>query len=155
MSHGTQTDAAAARAATVRRIAEQHASARGPLMPALHGVVAELGHIDPLDVPVVADVLNLSVAEVHGVVSFYSDFRTRPAPAHTVHLCRAESCQALGSQPLYEDTVRRFAGREDVEVDHVFCFGNCPLGPSGTVDGRLHGRLTPERITRLTQDWQP
>jgi formate dehydrogenase subunit gamma len=153
MSAGTDAGVAT-RAATVRRIAEQHASERGPLLPVLHGVMDELGYIDAGDVPLVAEVLNLSVAEVHGVVSFYQDFRTSPAPAHTLHLCRAESCQALGSQPLYEDTRRRFAGRDDVEVGHVFCLGNCPLGPSGTVDGQLHGRLTTERITALTQDWQ-
>lgn len=154
MSPGTDAHVAT-RATTVRRIAEQHAGERGPLLLVLHGVMDELGHIDTADVPVVAETLNLSVAEVHGVVSFYKDFRTSPAPAHTLHLCRAESCQALGSQPLYEDTVRRFADRDDVEVDHVFCLGNCPLGPSGTVDGRLHGRLTSERVAALTREWHP
>jgi formate dehydrogenase subunit gamma len=100
-------------------------------------------------------VLNLSVAEVHGVVSFYHDFRTEPRAAHAVALCRGEACQSVGAEALYADT----RGRADdlgagVEVMEIFCLGNCALGPSGTVDGRLHGRLTPERLDALTQDWR-
>jgi formate dehydrogenase subunit gamma len=151
MSH--QTEVEPSRGAVVRRVAQEHADRRGPLLPVLHGLMEELGHIDPADVPVVADALNLSVAEVHGVVSFYTDFRTTPAPAHTVRLCRAESCQALGGEALFVESRRQFADRPDVEVDEVFCLGNCPLGPSGTVDGRLHARLTPERLAGLTQGW--
>src|SRR5690606_37078642 len=104
------------------------------------------------DVRDVADVLNLSVAEVHGVVSFYKDFRTVPPARHRVQLCRAEACQSVGAQALF-DTARDTLGRRpDVEIEEVFCLGNCALGPSGMVDGRLHGRLTAERLDTLVPE---
>lgn len=135
------------RAEAVRALAERHADVRGPLMPILHAVVEEHGWVDDADIPVIADVLNLSRADVYGVVSFYKDFRRTPPVAHRVALCRAEACQAVGGQAVYEAVRQAYAGSDDVEVDEVFCFGNCALGPSGTIDGRLRGRLTPERVT--------
>src|SRR3954470_13416457 len=143
------------RAALVRAIATQHIADRGPLMPVLHDVVDELGHIAREDVETIADVLNLSVAEVHGVVSFYHDFRTEPAAAHRVALCRGEACQSVGAEALYDDTRSRTDLLGDgVEVAEVFCLGNCALGPSGTLDGRLHGRLSAERLDVLTEGWR-
>jgi formate dehydrogenase subunit gamma len=142
------------RIALVRAIASQHLADRGALMPVLHDVMAELGHVAREDVEAIADVLNLSVAEVHGVVSFYHDFRTEPPAAHTVALCRGEACQAVGAQALYDATrARADSLGDDVEVAQVFCLGNCALGPSGTVDGRLHGRLSAERLDSLTKEW--
>ncbi len=143
------------RTALVRAIAAHHVDERGPLMPVLHEVAEELGHIAREDVEAIADVLNLSVAEVHGVVSFYHDFRTEPAPAHRVAVCRGEACQSVGAEALY-DATRARAGSlgADVEVAEVFCLGNCALGPSGTVDGRLHGRLSAQRLDALTEDWR-
>jgi formate dehydrogenase subunit gamma len=146
------------RVALVRAIATQHLSERGALMPVLHDVVEELGHVAREDVEAIADVLNLSVAEVHGVVTFYKDFRTGPPAAHAVALCRGEACQSVGAEELYADTRRRAGelgrGEGDVEVDEVFCLGNCALGPSGMLDGRLHGRLSRERIDTLTEGWR-
>ena len=141
------------RAHTVRAIAQGHAQERGPLLVVLHAVQAELGHIDAADVPVVADVLNLSVAEVHGVVSFYKDFRTHPAPAHVVQVCRAEACQALGAQPVFAAARRAASDQDAVEVEEIFCFGNCALGPSVNVDGRLYGRVDEDRLSELMGDW--
>jgi formate dehydrogenase subunit gamma len=143
------------RVALVRAIATQHLADRGALMPVLHDVVEELGYVAREDVEAIADVLNLSVAEVHGVVTFYKDFRTEPAPAHAVALCRGEACQSVGAEALYAETRDRAADLgADVEVDEVFCLGNCALGPSGTLDGRLRGRLSRERITSLTEGWR-
>src|SRR4051794_11499130 len=143
------------RAALVRAIASQHLAERGPLMPVLREVVDELGHVAREDVETIANVLNLSVAEVHGVVSFYTDFRTEPPAAHTVALCRGEACQSVGAEELYAETHGRAAALgESVEVTEVFCLGNCALGPSGTVDGRLHGRLSPTLVDALTQGWR-
>ncbi len=151
MSEATLTE----REQLVRAIALHHLSERGPVMPVLHEVMAEFGHVAHHDVEAIADVLNLSVAEVHGVVSFYADFRTEPPAAHTISLCRGEACQAVGGQALYDATRSHVADLgEDVEVDEVFCLGNCALGPSGTVDGRLHGRLSSERLTVLTEGWR-
>ncbi|MFW6597948.1 NAD(P)H-dependent oxidoreductase subunit E [Propionibacteriaceae bacterium Y2011] len=146
-------DQAPTRAEAIRALAVGHADEPGPLLVVLHAVMAEHGHIDPADVPVIADVLNLSVADVHGVVTFYHDFRTTPPPAHTVSLCRAEACQAVGAESLYAQATGRFAGRDDIEVAEVFCFGNCALGPSGMVDRRLYGRLTDDRLADLTKGW--
>jgi len=144
------------RATLVRAIASQHLSERGALLPVLHEVMEELGHIGSDDVATVADVLNLSVAEVHGVVSFYPDFRTDPPPAHRVVLCRGEACQSVGAEALYDETRARAGDLGvDVEVAEVFCLGNCVLGPSGTLDGRLHGRLSAGRLDALTEGWRP
>ena len=145
------------RVALVRAIAAQHLSDRGPLMPVLHDVMEELGHIAREDVETIADALNLSVAEVHGVVSFYADFRTEPPAAHSIALCRGEACQSVGAEALYAEIRARLAGLGDgveVEVDEVFCLGNCALGPSGTLDGRLHGRLSADRLDALTEGWR-
>ena len=143
------------RAALVSAIASAHLSERGPLVPVLREVMEELGHIAREDVEAIASVLNLSVAEVHGVVSFYHDFRTEPPAAHTVALCRGEACQAVGAEALYAATR---AGADElgdgVEVAEVFCLGNCALGPSGTLDGRLHGRLSADRLAALTEEWR-
>ena len=149
------TAAATERVALVRAIAQQHLAERGALMPVLHDVVEELGHVAREDVEAIAEVLNLSVAEVHGVVSFYHDFRTEPPAAHRVALCRGEACQSVGAEALYAETHARAANLgDDVEVGEVFCLGNCALGPSGTVDGRLHGRLTSDLIDALTEGWR-
>src|SRR5262245_1401044 len=146
-----------ARVDVVRAIAAARLEDRGPLMPILHDVMAEFGYIDRADVVAIADVLNLSVAEVHGVVSFYKDFRTTPAPAHIVALGRAEPCQSVGAGSLYA-TAHAAAAAGDygpgTEVEQVFCFGNCALGPAGTVDGRLVGRLDAGRLAALTQEWR-
>jgi formate dehydrogenase subunit gamma len=156
MSTPTSSPATSERAALVRAVAEQQRDLRGPLLPVLHELMAEFGYVDPADVPVIADVLNLSAAEVHGVVSFYHDFRTTPPATHQLALCRAEACQAVGAEALYDETRSRAADGElgDAEVQHVFCLGNCALGPSGTVDGVLHGRLSRERLDDLTEGWQ-
>ena len=137
-----------------RAIAEQHLGDRGPLMPVLHDLMEEFGHISRDDVVVVADVLNLSVAEVHGVVSFYHDFRTSPPPSHTLALCRGEACQAVGGEQVYAEAVATHTGRDDGEVREVFCLGHCALGPSGMLDGRLHGRLDGDRVAALTGEWR-
>jgi formate dehydrogenase subunit gamma len=143
------------RSALVRAIATQHLAERGPLMPVLHEVMEELGHITRADVETISEVLNLSVAEVHGVVSFYHDFRTEPSPPHTVALCRGEACQSVGGQALYDATRARVASLgAGTEVLEIFCLGNCALGPSGTLDGRLHGRLSSERLDELTEGWR-
>mgnify|MGYP003441647118 CR=1 FL=1 len=106
------------------------------------------------DVPVIADVLNLSRADVHGVVTFYHDFRRTPPVAHRVSLCRGEACQARGAQTSYTAATERWSASADVEVAEVFCLGLCAQGPSGQIDGTLHTALTPERIEALTAGWQ-
>jgi len=141
------------RAASVRAIAEAFVGQRGPLLPVLHEVVATHGFVHDDDIPVVADVLNLSRADVHGVVSFYHDLRRTPPPAHRVSLCRGEACQARGAEPLHAATAERWAADPAVEVGEVFCLGLCALGPAGTLDDAVHARLTPDRLDALTRAW--
>jgi formate dehydrogenase subunit gamma len=128
----------------------------GALMPILHAVQRELRHVPKDAVPLIARELNLSIAEVHGVVSFYHYFLQQKPGRHVVHVCRAEACQAQGSVALeahvksvlgvdYHGTSRDGA----VTLEPVYCLGNCALGPSIMIDERLHGRVTPERFDTL------
>ena len=139
----------------VRELARRHAHERGPLVPILHDVMAEHGYIADEDIPVIAEVLNLSRADVHGVVSFYHDFRRTPPPTQSVQICRGEACQAVGADQLYASARQSFSptpgDSTNVEVREVFCLGNCALGPSGVINGRVVGRLTSERVTSLLQ----
>ncbi|MEV3858796.1 NAD(P)H-dependent oxidoreductase subunit E [Streptomyces sp. NPDC050095] len=136
----------------VRRVAAAHRDERGALLPVLHAVQAELGCVPQEAIPVLADAFNLSRADVHGVVTFYHDFRREPAGRSTVRICRAEACQALGADRLVD--YARQAGLPlgetsadgAVTVEQVFCLGNCALGPSVEANGRLHGRVGPERL---------
>src|SRR6185437_1142086 len=132
----------------VQLAVENHQGDRGPLMVMLHELQSTLGCIPSSAVPLLADALNLSRADVHGVVSFYKDFRAEPAGRRTVRICRAEACQSLGSEQLVHHATERLGvnlgdttGDGEVTLDQVFCFGNCALGPSVEVDGRLYGRV--------------
>lgn len=138
---------------TVRRIVAELKGRPGPLIEVLHAVQASLGYVPPAAVPLVAEGLNLSRAEVHGVVSFYHYFRSTPPGRHQVSLCRAESCQSVGAERLAEHAQRRLGiGFHETTADArfslepVYCLGNCACGPAAMVDGRLYGRLTPERF---------
>jgi formate dehydrogenase subunit gamma len=148
--------AAPVRARRVREIAEVHRELRGALIPILHAVQEELGYVDQPDVAVIADVLNLAVAEVHGVVTFYKDFRQTPAGRTTVAICQAEACRAVGAAALAEHAQRTIGcafgettpdGR--ITLEEIYCFGNCALGPAVQVDGKLHGRVTPTRLDAI------
>ena len=130
----------------------------GALLPVLHAVQEALGYVPPDAVPLIAHGLNLSRAEVHGVISFYHHFRTRPVGRHVLQLCRAEACQARGAAAL-EAHARARLGIDFHEttadgaltLEPAYCLGNCALGPAGIIDGRLHGRLTADRIDSLTE----
>ena len=134
------------RADAVREIAAGYAARRGPLLPVLHAVQGRFGAIERGDLVAVADVLNLSIADVHGVMTFFHDFRAAPPPTHVVAICRGEACQSVGAERLMADVRADLQEASDVEVHEVFCLGNCALGPSGTVDGRLFGHLTASRV---------
>jgi formate dehydrogenase subunit gamma len=128
----------------------------GPLLPILHAVQSALGHVPKDAVPLIASELNLSRAEVHGVLSFYHFFRSQLPGRHVVHVCRAEACQALGSAAL-EAHARRVLGvdfhqttaDEAISLEPVYCLGNCSLGPSIMIDRQLQGRVSPDRFDEL------
>ena len=144
------------RAVRVREIATELRGLRGALMPVLHAVQEELGYVAQDDVAVIADVLNLSVAEVHGVVTFYKDFRRTAGGRTTVGICQAEACRSVGAVELAEHAKRvtgcgfgetTYDGR--ITLDEIFCFGNCALGPAVQVGEKLHGRVTAARLDAL------
>ncbi|HYX75455.1 MAG TPA: formate dehydrogenase subunit gamma [Steroidobacteraceae bacterium] len=142
--------------AAVRRIVAQHKQRPGPLLEVLHGVQASFGYVPEGAVPVIAEELNLSRAEVHGVVTFYHFFRRSRPGARTVSLCQAESCQSMGAEKLAEHAQTRLGirfhqttsdGRFSLEP--IYCLGNCACSPAAMIDGRLYGRLTPEAFDAL------
>jgi len=132
----------------------------GPLLEILHLVQNELGCVPPESVPLIADALNLSRAEVHGVVSFYHHFRAQPAGQHTIKLCRAEACQAMNGEQLAEFAKQRLQiefgeTRDDgkVTLEAVYCLGNCACAPSAMIDGRLRGRLDSQKLAECVDGW--
>ena len=140
----------------VRRIVAEQKHRPGPLLEVLHAVQNALGYVPRAAVPVIADELNLSRAEVHGVITFYHHFRDQAPGRHIVSLCRAEACQSMGADALAEHAKRRLGidfhettadGRFTLEP--VYCLGNCACSPAVMIDGRLHGRVTPTRFDEL------
>ena|SRR5437868_6920697 len=146
----------AADLAQVELALAEHRNAPGPLLQVLHAVQARLGYVPDAAVPVIAESLNLSRAEVHGVVTFYHHFRRTPPGKHIVQLCQAEACRSMHCEALTEHVKRRLGvefhgtttdGRFTLEP--VYCLGNCACSPAVMIDGELHGRVTPERFDAL------
>jgi len=128
----------------------------GPLLPILHEVQAEFGYIPQEALPVIARALNLSRAEVHGVVTFYHDYRDHPTGRHVLKLCRAEACQSMGGAAL-EDKVKKLLGIDfhqttldgAVTLEPVYCLGLCSTAPAAMLDGEVHGRLDDAALAEL------
>ena len=151
-----------AESAVVQRIASDLKGRPGPLLEVLHAIQAALGYVPAGAVPVVAEVLNLSRAEVHGVVTFYHYFRRSRPGAHTVSVCQAEACQSMGAEALTAHARRRLGidfhqssadGRFSLEP--IYCLGNCACSPAIMINGRLYGRVTPERFDALVAERAP
>jgi formate dehydrogenase subunit gamma len=141
---------------SARSIIASLAHLEGATLPILHALQEEFGHVDPQAVPLIAEALNLSRAEIHGTISFYHDFRTAPPPRRVIKLCRAEACQALGCEALVTALARDYGiavddheAGADVAVETVYCLGNCALGPAALVDGELIGRVDADRLAEL------
>lgn len=133
----------------IKRIVTEKQQLPGALMPILHEMQHALGHIPPEAVPLIAQALNLSRAEVHGVVTYYHHFRQTPAGRHVVRVCCAEACQAVGGEALAEHARARLAG-SDLTLEPVYCLGLCACGPSVQIDETtLHARVTPEKFDAL------
>jgi formate dehydrogenase subunit gamma len=142
--------------ATARVIAADYGNAPDQLIEILHKLQAALGYVPEAALPVLADALNLSRAEVHGVVTFYHDFRREPAGLHVLKICRAEACQAMGCEALVaraEDRLGVACGGTSadrrVTLEPVYCLGLCATGPSAMLDGELIGRLTGPKLDAL------
>jgi formate dehydrogenase subunit gamma len=135
--------------ATVAAICARHMGREGPLLPILHDVQAAFGSVDSDAERVIAEALNLSRAEVRGVVSFYHDFTAEPDPRPLVQLCRAEACQARGVEALVTDA--EAAAGERVRLSTVYCLGLCSVGPAARVGDRLHARLDAETLRAVIE----
>lgn len=145
--------------AVVQAIADELKNKPGALLPILHAVQNALGYIPADDVPIIAKTLNISRAEVHGVISFYHYFRDTPPGRHTIHLCRAESCQAMGAKDLEEHVKNRLGiGFHETTADGrftlepVYCLGNCACSPALQMDDEVHGRVTAASFDELIED---
>lgn len=132
---------------------------RGLLLPLLHALQAEIGYVPDEAVPHIATALNLSRAEVHGVVTFYHDFRRKPAGAHVVKICRAEACQARGGAVIETLAAQRLgtpmgSTRADgqVTLEAIYCLGLCATGPNALVDGRPISRINAHRLDRIVSE---
>lgn len=131
----------------IDEICAAHKMSEGPLLPILHDVQAEFGCIDAQAEASIAKALNLSRAEVHGVVSFYHDFRSEADPRPEVQICRAEACQARGVEAIIGDAER--AAGDRVQIRTVYCLGLCSTGPNARLGDRLYSRLDGERLCSL------
>jgi formate dehydrogenase subunit gamma len=134
-------------------------SLEGPLLPILHGIQDEFGYVPQDVLPLIALELNLSRAEVHGVMSFYHDYRDHPTGRHVLKLCRAEACQSMGADRLAA-RVKELLGIDfhqttldgSVTLEPVFCLGLCACGPSAMLDGELHARLDDAAVEALVAE---
>nr|WP_228872749.1 formate dehydrogenase subunit gamma [Roseibium aggregatum] len=138
---------------------EDFITLEGPLLPMLHGLQSEFGYVPQAAVELIAEALNLSKAEVHGVISFYHDFRKAPAGRHVVKICRAEACQAVGGEALGEAVLAKLGldwhgttRNGAVTLEPVYCLGLCACAPAAMVDGKVIGRVTEDRMTRILQE---
>lgn len=141
------TDATAER---LDEIIARHSRREGPLLPILHDVQASFGHVSEAAIRHIANALNLSRAEVQGVVSFYHDFRSEPARKPVLKLCRAEACKARGVEALVGDA--QAAAGERVEIETIYCLGLCSVGPNAMVGKQVHGRLDGHKLTALIKE---
>lgn len=131
----------------------------GPLLPILHEIQAEFGYVPQECLPVIASELNLSRAEVHGVVSFYHDYRDHPTGRHVLKLCRAEACQSMGGDEIAE-RIKSLLGIDfhqttldgAVTLEPVYCLGLCSCAPAAMLDGELHGRIDTELAGELVAE---
>ena len=146
--------------ACVAEAVQKFAGEPGPLLEILHAVQDQLGFVPPEAVPQLAEALNLSRAEVYGVISFYHHFREHAPGRYVVQLCRAEACQSMNGRALEEFVRGRLRlnfgettpdGR--ITLEPVYCLGNCACAPSMMVNGDLHGRVTPERFGEIAKEW--
>ena len=145
--------------ATVQEITTALKDKPGALLPILHAIQDALGYVPAESVPAIAKALNLSRAEVHGVISFYHYFRDTPPGKHTIHLCRAESCQAMGGKQL-EAHVKNRLGIDFHEttadgkfsLEPVYCLGNCACSPAMQIDEEIFGRVSANRFDAVVKE---
>ena len=134
---------------TLAKVLARHSAEPAALLPILHALQDELGYLPPALVPPLAKALNLSRAEVFGVITYYKHFRQAPPGRHLLRVCRAEACQAVGGEAIFEQARARCAGSE-VTLEDVYCLGLCACGPALQVDEtEVFGRMSKEALDTL------
>lgn len=140
----------------VNTIIQEHLAREGPLLPILHAIQALLGCVPPAAIPLIAEALNLSQAEVHGVVSFYHDFRQQPKGRYLVQICRAEACQSVGAEELAKHACvvlgcdfHHTSGDGEFTLEPVYCLGQCASGPSLRIGDALYARVDKQKFNRI------
>lgn len=141
------------------QLAQRHAQPGRSLLAVLHAIQDELGFVPQAVVAPLAQAMNLSRAEVHGVLTYYHHFRTHPPAAVTVQLCRAEACRSMGTEALAQhieartgcrfDATHQHDGNAQIGLESVYCLGQCALSPALTINGALHARVTPQKFDAL------
>ncbi|MDP1656483.1 MAG: NAD(P)H-dependent oxidoreductase subunit E [Hylemonella sp.] len=132
----------------LRRVLDEKRHMPGALLPILHAIQDELGHVPADAVAEIAEALNLSRAEVHGVITYYHHFRSEPAKGTVVQVCRAEACQACGSDALWEHASRQ-AQNADVTLEPVYCLGLCATAPSMSINDKPYARVSHAKFDHL------
>jgi len=142
--------------AAIAAILQRRAQEPGALLPILHDIQDTLGHVPADAVTAIADAVNLSRAEVHGVITYYHHFRSEPAARHVVHICRAEACQSMGADALVEHAQNHLGcalhGRSkdgEFTLEPAYCLGLCASSPAMMIDDELHARVTPRAFDAL------
>lgn len=151
--HETPNDAA------ILDVITTQLSLEGPLLPMLHALQEAFDHVPQSAVPLLAQTLNISAAEVHGVVSFYHDFKEVPSGRHVVKICRAEACQAVGANALADATLEKLGvawhgttANGAVTIEPVYCLGLCACGPAAMVDGKVVGRVDTSKMDQILSE---
>ncbi|WP_165856283.1 formate dehydrogenase subunit gamma [Marinobacter sp. JSM 1782161] len=155
----SQAAAQAAQDWTLEQIQQEidaHRHRPGAMLPILHAIQDRFGYVPEAAVPLIAESMRQTRAEVHGIISFYHHFRTRPTGSHVVHVCRAEACQAVGARQLEAHIKGRLgidfhqtSADNEITLEPVYCLGNCACGPSVRVDDAVHGRVDADTFDRL------
>ena len=142
--------------ASVKRILTELKDKPGALLPVLHAIQTEIGYVPAVSVTLIAESLSLSRAEVHGVISFYTFFRSTRGGSHTLQICRSESCQAMGSRELESHAKQSLqigfdqtTSAGDITLEAVYCLGNCACSPAMRIDHQVYGRVTAEKFDQL------
>ncbi|WP_420569165.1 formate dehydrogenase subunit gamma [Thalassovita sp.] len=143
----------------IRALIDGQLHLEGPLLPILHSLQESFGHVPKNAVTLIADALNIGKAEVHGVVSFYHDFKDLPAGRHIVKICRAEACQAVGGEAIGRHALEKLGvewhgttQNGAVTIEPVYCLGLCACAPAAMVDDRVVGRVNTDKIDSILQE---
>ncbi|REC93445.1 formate dehydrogenase subunit gamma [Kushneria indalinina] len=145
--------------AQLQAVIDAHSRMPGAMLPTLHAIQDRFGFIPDAAVPMIAEALRHTRAEVHGIISFYHHFRTHPPGRSVIQICRAEACQSVGSRQL-EAHARKALGIDyhqttpdhEFTLEPVYCLGNCACGPSVRVNDDVYGRMSPEQFDQLTDE---